>query len=335
MADSRTPPLALSSATLGTSAAASSRYGGPDRVSMALSARAQRRHGGRKRGRHTPSGVIRTAYLGNDICPIPERLFVRMPYEIEYNISNPAPGAPSFGVTKLNSIFNSAPPNVKNAAWFDNIGALYMFWRCHGSEWDTDYVGNINSVDQYCAVWPSAVTSTASAFVPQTASAMRAFPNARWRCIQTQAGLGPGSKVNLKYYCNVADTFGLDANGSVFGEGSFPSAPGGATDIVAQQTYYWITGYFTSDAAMPPSTGINVDVICRVTYYVECFGMTKPDNLTLSDLELMNIDSKGALTLAPPEDQPREVEFVAQPPILSDMSDSTYDFIEKLKAKLR
>lgn len=342
---SRAPPFA----TPGTSGHASSprsrsalsahlAAGLRDPVALALG-RSSGPSSGSSRGRRgrgkSSAGVITIQSLGNGICPFPERLLLRLPYETQFNVSNAVPGVPSYNSYKLNSLFHpggTTPPLLP--AWFDNVGAMYNYWRVHASTVSVDYIGNINSVDQYCGIWPSATGSIGSAYAPVTVSGLRSFPQAKYTVIQAQAGLARGSKVNLTYHCNVMKTFGMDMAGSALSEGAFPSAPSGAADISLSETYFWMLGFFGSDFAVVPSTGINVDVAFKCIYYVECFGMMKPDNLTLSDIEQIMIDSQGAITLAPPADQPESIEFVPATAATDDdfMTDSV--FIKKLKAKL-
>lgn len=329
-------PRPSPSAIRATSAAASS--GRVDRVAMALNTSHWRRHGkGKRRGR-SDAGVIKIQTLGNEICPFPERLLIKLPFDKQFNaVQAAAPGTPIFGTFKLNSIYHPDGVTTQNVSWWTAVSALYNFWRVPASTINVDYVGNVSSIDQYCAIWPSATGNTVTTYAPYTVAGLRAFPTAKWAVIESEASLGPRSKVNVTYHVNMLDTFGLQMNGASTGEGAFDSAPGGPADIGSQELYYWVLAYYTSDAAVAPTTGINVEVFLKITYYVECFQLMKPDNMTLTDLEQIQIDSKGAICLAPPEDQPGRVEIIENPPapILADMSASTFEFIEKLKASMK
>jgi len=322
MADSlRAPPSGAIPATLG----AASR--GRDPVAMAISKGHRRRRG--KHGRSS-GGVKKIDFVGNSICPWPERLFCRLPFEYGQNLFSAS--APVYYVFKIDDVWDPDPAvGGASASWVTAMGNMYMYFRVHASTISSDFTGNTANVNQYCFTWPSAQSSTVPTYAPTDVAALRAFPDAKWRIIQCEDGLGPTSTVTVEYHCDIQETFGTDIAGSVLADGSYASAPGGGASPQATSTFYWVIGAMTTN---PPANGPNVLVDTRITYYVESFGMMKPDNMNLTDLEQMRIDSKGGVSLTPyPEADPTPKLDISPSPKDDFMTDSV--FIEKLKAKLK
>lgn len=279
---------------LATSARASSR--GPDRVGLTLAARSRgKRRGGRAR---SAGGVKPVQFIGNDLSPWPLRLFCKLPYEVGMNMTDPAgPNGTVYYTFKMNDIWDPDPAlGGSSCCWFGSMGHLYQYWRVHACTFEGDYTGNTNNTNQYCAVWPSANSTYVGSYAPVDVAGLKSFPDAKYKIIMAEDSLGPTSTVHVNYHCNIAEHYGLDIAGSSVGEGAYGSAPGGGASPGSTETFYWITGVFSTTGT---AVVANVFAAFKLLYYVESFQLEKPDNMTLTDLEQLRIDSKGHVQLTP------------------------------------
>lgn len=213
--------------------------------------------------------------LGNKNTPFPQRLMIDLVYTDATDINSPGSTA-GFYIWKLNDVWDCDPAiGGSSAAYMTELGQIYQYFRVYGSTCDAVFTGNINSQNQYCSIIPwYNGASGYSTYMPDTPESLRQFPNAKYKIIQCEAGLGATSSVRVKQSYTMKKLLGNDIRGAPGYEGRTAGGPGGGLSPAADYTAYWVLGVFGTD----PTPGVNVDIQLKITYHCEFFGLLKSVN---------------------------------------------------------